>query len=76
MKLYYELTTDGYHIYDEEDALFHIHQYDPYIPDKTKNYEENAKAQIAELTTSAEQSKEEILQEYRNQIASEVTTNA
>lgn len=47
--LYYELTDNGYHIYDRNDPLFHIHQYEPYIPDKTKSYEENAKAQIHEF---------------------------
>lgn len=47
--LYYELTADGYHIYDRNDSLFHIHQYEPYIPDHSKSYEDNAKAQIHEL---------------------------
>lgn len=47
--LYYELTSDGYHIYDRNDSLFHIHQYEPYIPDHSKSYEENAKAQIHEF---------------------------
>lgn len=47
--LYYELTNDGYHIYDENDNLFHIHQYEPYIPNRELNYEENAKQQIHEI---------------------------
>ena len=47
--LYYELTTDGYHIYDRNDPLFHIHQYEPYIPDHSKSYEDNAKAQMHEF---------------------------
>ena len=54
--LYYELTENGYHIYDRNDSLFHIHQYEPYIPDKSKTYEENAIAQIAELKKEDEQS--------------------
>ncbi len=49
MELYYELTNDGYHIYDMNDTLFHIHQYEPYIPGHSKSYEENAIAQIHEL---------------------------
>lgn len=49
--LYYEITTDGYHIYDRNNPLLHIHQYEPYIPDHSKSYEENAKAQIHELMT-------------------------
>lgn len=47
--LYYELTTDGYHIYDRTDPLFHVHQYEPYIPDHRKSYEDNAKAQLHEF---------------------------
>lgn len=47
--LYYELTSDGYHIYDRNDLLFHIHQYEPYIPDHSKSYEDNAKAQMHEF---------------------------
>ena len=52
--LYYELTENGYHIYDRNDPLFHVHQYEPYIPDKSKSYEENAQAQIEELTKEPE----------------------
>ena len=52
--LYYELTENGYHIYDRNDSLFHVHQYEPYIPDKSKSYEENAQAQIEELTKEPE----------------------
>ena len=47
--LYYEITTDGYHIHDRNDPLFNIHQYEPYIPDHSKSYEDNAKAQIHEF---------------------------
>lgn len=47
--LYYELTSDGYHIYDRNDPLFRIHQYEPYIPDHSKSYEDNAKAQMHEF---------------------------
>ena len=52
--LYYEITDNGYHIYDRNDPLFHIHQYEPYIPDPSKTYEENAQAQIEELTKEPE----------------------
>jgi hypothetical protein len=54
MELYYEITENGYHIYDKNDSLFHVHQYEPYIPNKNLSYEENAIAQIAELMTVAE----------------------
>lgn len=49
MNLYYVITENGYHIYDRNDSLFHIHQYEPYIPNRNLSYEENAKAHIAEL---------------------------
>ena len=52
--LYYVIEDNGYHIYDRNDPLYHIHHYEPYIPDPTKSYEENAHAQIAELTTEPE----------------------
>ena len=47
----YRYTVDdtGYHIYRTDDPSFHIHQYEPYIPDHSKTYEENAKAQIEQL---------------------------
>ena len=47
--LYYTIDENGYHIYDRNDSLFHIHQYEPYIPDHTKSYEDNAKAQMHEF---------------------------
>ena len=50
--LYYEITENGYHIYDRNDPLFHVHQYEPYIPDHTKSYEENAQAQMHEFMVS------------------------
>ena len=48
--LYYKIEENGYWILDKNDPMLKIHQYEPYIPDHTKSYEENAKAQIAELT--------------------------
>lgn len=52
--LYYELTSDGYYIYEQNDPLFKVHQYEPYIPDPSKSYEENAIAQMAELSADPE----------------------
>ena len=43
----YEVTDNGYMIYLDGKAW--IHQYEPYIPDKSKSYEENAIAQIEEI---------------------------
>lgn len=55
MELYYVIEENGYHIYDRNDSLFHVHQYEPYIPDKSKTYEENAQAQIAKLMAAEEE---------------------
>lgn len=46
--LYYEIEEDGYWIYDKNSEL-EIHQYEPYIPDPNKTYEENAIIQINEI---------------------------
>lgn len=46
-ELSYEVTEDGYFIYLNGDKW--IHQYEPYIPDHSIGYEENAIAQIEEL---------------------------
>lgn len=74
--LYYELTENGYHIYDRNDPLFHVHQYEPYIPDPTKSYEENAQAQIEELTKEPEPTEQlYTLDEAAAIIASEVADN-
>lgn len=43
----YEVTDNGYFILINGKKV--IHQYEPYIPNKELSYEENAKAQIAEM---------------------------
>lgn len=43
----YEVTENGYFIYINGKKV--IHQYEPFIPDPTKSYQENAEAQIEEL---------------------------
>ena len=43
----YEVTDDGYKIY--LDGKQWIHQYEPYIPNPSISYEENAIAQIEEI---------------------------
>lgn len=74
--LYYTIEENGYHIYDRNDPLFHIHQYEPYIPDHSKSYEENAIAQIAELTAEPEPTEQlYTLDEAAAVIASEVAGN-
>ncbi len=74
--LYYTIEENGYHIYDRNDPLFHIHQYEPYIPDPTKSYEENAIAQIEELTKEPEPTEQlYTLDEAAAVIASEVASN-
>lgn len=76
--LYYTIEENGYHIYDRNDPLFHIHQYEPYIPDHSKSYEENAIAQIEELTKEPEPEPTEqlyTLDEAAAVIAKEASTN-
>lgn len=74
--LYYVIEENGYHIYDRNDPLFHIHQYEPYIPDKSKTYEENAQAQIEELSKEPEPTEQlYTLDEAAAIIASEVAGN-
>lgn len=45
----YKIDSNGYHIYDDEDPNFHIHQYEPYIPNHSISYEENAQNDIKKL---------------------------
>ena len=52
----YEVTENGYYIYINGKKV--IHQYEPYIPNPSISYEENAKAQIEELKASEEAEKE------------------
>ena len=53
----YEVTENGYFILINGKKV--IHQYEPYIPDKTKTYKENAEAQIEELKAAEEKAKTE-----------------
>ena len=53
----YEVTENGYYILINGNKV--IHQYEPYIPDTSKSYEENAKAQIEELKAADERAKNE-----------------
>lgn len=49
-KYTYEIVNDGYYILNEGKRW--IHQYEPYIPDSSKSYEENAKLQIQEIVVN------------------------
>lgn len=51
----YEVTENGYYISINGKKV--IHQYEPYIPDKTKTYKENAEAQIEEMKANDEKAK-------------------
>ena len=53
----YEVTDDGYKIYLGGNPW--IHQYEPYIPNPSISYEENAIAQIEELVAMHENAKNE-----------------
>lgn len=56
-KVSYELLDNGYKIYLDDVAW--IHQYEPYIPNPSISYEENAIAQIEELVAMHENAKNE-----------------
>lgn len=51
----YEVTENGYYILINGKKI--IHQYEPYIPDKTKTYKENAESQIKEMKSYDEKAK-------------------
>ena len=53
----YEVTDNGYKIY--LDGQQWIHQYEPYIPNPSISYEENAIAQIEELVAMHENANNE-----------------
>ena len=55
-KIYsYEVTENGYYILVNGKKV--MHQYEPYIPDETKTYKENAEAQIEEMKANDEKTK-------------------
>ena len=56
-QLSYEVTDNGYKIY--LDGQQWIHQYEPYIPNPSISYEENAIAQMEELVAMHENAKNE-----------------
>ena len=53
----YEVIDNGYKIY--LDGQLWIHQYEPYIPNPSISYEENAIAQMEELVAMHENAKNE-----------------
>lgn len=66
--LYYVIEDNGYHIYDRNNSLFHVHQYEPFIPNKNLSYEENAKAQIAEMMIQPTEDVDIILDELEKEV--------
>lgn len=67
--LSYEVVENGYKIY-LGDKLW-ITQYEPYIPNPTMSYEENALAQIEALATSESENKS--LQEQVSALEQQLT---
>ena len=47
--VYYDILDDGFKIYVGQTVQPSIHQYEPYIPDPSKTYEENAIQMCEEL---------------------------
>lgn len=68
MNLTYNILENGYQILN--DGKVWIEQIAPFIPNKDLSYEENAKAQIAELVANEEASKKEqaTLEELQQQV--------
>lgn len=51
---YYEILDDGYKIYSGEESPAPLyHQYEPFIPDHSKSYEENAIQMCKELSDTS-----------------------
>ena len=48
--IYYDILENGYKIYIGQTKRALYYQYEPYIPDPSKSYEENAKDMCEELT--------------------------
>lgn len=54
VKLFYTINDDGFDIYYGEDSeIARYHQYEPFIPNHTISYEENAKQMCADLSEKA-----------------------
>lgn len=66
MNLTYKVVENGYEIY--KDGVLWITQYEPYIPNKNLSYEENAKAQIEELTAPVVTPEDEKVTELENKV--------
>ena len=47
--IFYEILDDGYKVYIGQQVRPSIHQYEPYIPNPSKSYEENARDTCYEL---------------------------
>ena len=47
--IYYDILENGYKIYIGQTKRALYYQYEPYIPDPSKSYEENARDMCAEL---------------------------
>lgn len=57
MNLTYKIKENGYEIYS--DGALWITQYEPYIPNRSLSYEENAILQIEELSKPVEKPQDE-----------------
>lgn len=62
-QLSYRIVEDGYFI--DLNGRPWIHQYEPYIPDPSLSYEDNAIAQIDAIIAEQEHEEEEIAQQDR-----------
>ena len=65
----YEVTDNGYKVY--LDGQQWIHQYEPYIPNPSISYEENAIAQIEEIYNGHQQALKE--QQEKESLQDQIT---
>ena len=61
--VWYDILDDGFKIYIGQTIRPVIHQYEPYIPDPTKSYEENAKTMCEQLCSTSNTEKQFIMTE-------------
>ena len=71
-KMYYEVTDDGFNIYIGQDKRPTWRQYEPFIPDPSKSYEDNAKEMCETFTIKPEEPSNNSLDDRLSSIESNI----
>lgn len=66
--VYYDILDDGFKIYIGQSVRPTFHQYEPYIPDPSKSYEENALMMCEDLCKTPEKPLENKLDDMQANI--------